>query len=112
MNKYKANFLWPAEDGSIEFMLYEFANARTEEYRKLQYDIIKTELSQLRDERDKYYDGVQNEIGKNIELEAERDRLRGALEKIRDYEYYIGRNKAELCLLFRRIARGALENSK
>lgn len=33
-NKYKANFLWPHEDGSIEQAGYEFANATVEEYRQ------------------------------------------------------------------------------
>ncbi len=32
--EFKANFLWPHEDGSIEQLGYEFANAKTEEYRK------------------------------------------------------------------------------
>lgn len=32
--KYKANFLWPYEYDSIEALGYEFANAKTEEYRE------------------------------------------------------------------------------
>lgn len=32
--KYKANFLWPHEEGSIVQLGYEFANAKTEEYRE------------------------------------------------------------------------------
>lgn len=34
MTKYKANFLWPHKDGGVEEMGYEFANAKTEEYRR------------------------------------------------------------------------------
>jgi len=33
-DKYKANFLWPYEEDSIEALGYEFANVRTEEYQK------------------------------------------------------------------------------
>lgn len=32
---YRANFLWPHTDGSVEAMGYEFANANTEAYRKM-----------------------------------------------------------------------------
>lgn len=39
--KYKANFLWPYESGSLEELLYEFANAKTEEYQKAIYLGIK-----------------------------------------------------------------------
>lgn len=31
---YKAPFLWPCEEGSVEQAGYEFANAKTEDYRK------------------------------------------------------------------------------
>jgi len=37
---YKANFLWPADKDSIEEAGYEFANAMTEEYQKLWWDIL------------------------------------------------------------------------
>lgn len=36
----KADFLWPCEDDSIEEAGYEFANARTEQYRKLWWNIL------------------------------------------------------------------------
>jgi len=39
--EYKADFLWPAEDGTLESYLYEFANAGTEAYRKEIYLAIK-----------------------------------------------------------------------
>lgn len=32
--KPRADFLWPHEDGSLEALGYEFANAKTEEYRR------------------------------------------------------------------------------
>lgn len=37
---YLAEFLWPHDCGTIEQAGYEFANARTEEYRKLWWDIL------------------------------------------------------------------------
>lgn len=40
MPEYKANFLWPHEDGSVEQAGYEFANAQTEAYRKQWWDIL------------------------------------------------------------------------
>lgn len=39
-NRYKANWCWASED-SMDGLLYEFANAKTEEYRKAIYDCIK-----------------------------------------------------------------------
>ena len=38
--KYKANFLWPHLPDSIEQAGYEFANALTEEYRSMCWDIL------------------------------------------------------------------------
>jgi hypothetical protein len=37
---YKADFLWPGDKDSIEEAGYEFANARTEGYQKLWWDIL------------------------------------------------------------------------
>jgi len=37
--QYKANFLWESEN-EIDKLLYEFANCRTEEYRKEMYEAI------------------------------------------------------------------------
>jgi hypothetical protein len=37
---YKANFLWPHNDGSIEESGYELVNGRTEKYRKQWWDIL------------------------------------------------------------------------
>lgn len=37
---YKANFLWPPKEGSIEEAGYEFVNAQTEAYRKLAWGIL------------------------------------------------------------------------
>ena len=45
--KYKCDFLWPCEDGSLDQMLYELANARTEEYRKVWCDNIRSRLAGL-----------------------------------------------------------------
>lgn len=42
---YKANFLWPHEDGSLEQLGYEFANANTEEYREEVWKEIIARLS-------------------------------------------------------------------
>ena len=36
----KANFLWPHYPESIEEAGYEFANAKTEEYRQQWWDIL------------------------------------------------------------------------
>lgn len=33
-DEYRANFLWPHEEGSIEQLGYEFANGKTEKYLK------------------------------------------------------------------------------
>ena len=34
MNDYRAEFLWPHEDDSVEEAGYEFANAQTDAFRK------------------------------------------------------------------------------
>lgn len=38
--KYRAEFLWKAEEGSVEEAGYEFVNAGTEEYRKEMWDVL------------------------------------------------------------------------
>lgn len=49
---YKANFLWPHEEGSLAQAGYEFANGGTEEYRKVWWRILllraRTPNSELR----------------------------------------------------------------
>lgn len=42
---YSADFLWPFRDGSVEEAGYEFANAKTEEYQKLWWGILKSRLT-------------------------------------------------------------------
>lgn len=37
---YKANFLWPYDEGSLQQAGYEFANGRTEAYRKVWWRIL------------------------------------------------------------------------
>lgn len=37
---YRANFLWPHDKGTIEEAGYEFANGRTEAYRKWWWEIL------------------------------------------------------------------------
>lgn len=44
MSEDKANFLWPHDENSKEQAGYEFANAQTEEYRKLWWDILTESL--------------------------------------------------------------------
>ena len=46
--KHKANFLWPHNDESIEALGYEFANAKTEEYREEMWKGIMSEIESLR----------------------------------------------------------------
>jgi hypothetical protein len=46
--KYKAEFLWPNEDGSVEEAGYEFANARTDNYQRQWWRIL---LDRAKDER-------------------------------------------------------------
>lgn len=41
---YRADFLWGKEAGSIEEAGYEFANARTEEYREFWWKILKARI--------------------------------------------------------------------
>lgn len=41
---YRANFLWPFVDGTIEEAGYEFANGKTEGYRKAWWKILKARL--------------------------------------------------------------------
>lgn len=41
---YRANFLWPFEDDSIEEAAYEFANGKTEAYQKEWYEILKERI--------------------------------------------------------------------
>lgn len=43
-DRYKANWCWASED-SMDGLLYEFANAKTEEYRKAIYDCIKSSMN-------------------------------------------------------------------
>jgi len=38
--EYRANFLWPHDDNSIEEAGYEFVNARDEEYRRSWWRIL------------------------------------------------------------------------
>lgn len=44
---YRADFLWPFKQGSIEEAAYEFANGTTEDYVKLWFDILVTRLGKL-----------------------------------------------------------------
>lgn len=43
---YRANFLWPHGDDSVNEAGYEFANARTEEYRKQWWEILLSRAAQ------------------------------------------------------------------
>lgn len=49
--EFRANFLWPYEDDSIENAGYEFANGKTEAYRKQWWDILVERISQEEAER-------------------------------------------------------------
>ena len=51
--EYKANFLWPHDGKGIEFLGYEFANAKTESYRK---EIWQGIIELLQSERQKVID--------------------------------------------------------
>lgn len=42
--KYRANFLWPCADGSIEQAAYEFANGYDEEYLHMWWDELCTRI--------------------------------------------------------------------
>ena len=39
--KYKADFLWPHDEDTVESLLYEFANSKADSYQKFIYDEIK-----------------------------------------------------------------------
>ena len=43
-NDYKAEFLWPNKPGSIEQAGYEFANAKTEQYQRDWWEILKERI--------------------------------------------------------------------
>jgi hypothetical protein len=58
---YRANFLWPYEDGSIEALGYEFANGKTEAYRKEVWEALVRQLAEAR-EREK--------VAVNLAMEA------------------------------------------
>lgn len=47
--KYMTDFLWPHSPGTLEELLYEFANCKTEEYRKETYKKIKELFGQPRE---------------------------------------------------------------
>lgn len=47
MGEYKADFLWPHEKGSVEQAGYEFANAKTEEYREQWWNILIERIAQV-----------------------------------------------------------------
>ena len=42
--KYRANFLWPHEEDSIEALGYEFANANTEEYQRVCWEELVSKI--------------------------------------------------------------------
>lgn len=44
--EWKADFLWPCEDGSVEEAGFEFANAKTEEFRRIWWSILLGRLPQ------------------------------------------------------------------
>ena len=62
---YKANFLWGFEDSSLESIGYEFCNAKTEEYCRMQWGFLKEKIEEI-----------------NEETAAERDRLRAILKRV------------------------------
>lgn len=43
-SQYRANFLWPHDDDSIEEAGYEFANANTEAYREEWWLLLKDRI--------------------------------------------------------------------
>lgn len=51
--KYRANFLWPHKDHSVEEAGYGFANAKTEGYQKLVWHIL---LKRAKAQNDKLTD--------------------------------------------------------
>jgi hypothetical protein len=46
---YRANFLWPPEEDSIEEAGYEFANGITEEYQKQWWEFLKTRIRECKE---------------------------------------------------------------
>ncbi len=46
-SKYRADFLWPCEEGSIEQAGYEFANGLTEDYRQSWWLILCSRIAEL-----------------------------------------------------------------
>ena len=64
MSEYRAEFLWPHEEGSIEALGYEFANAKTEGYRQKIWDALLDSLPHAK---------------RIAALEAEVGRLRNAI---------------------------------
>jgi hypothetical protein len=48
--RHRAEFLWPADDGSIEAIGYEFANAKTEEYRHEMWNTLLAALKSRSDD--------------------------------------------------------------
>jgi regulator of replication initiation timing len=92
MSEYKANFLWPNIEGSLEMHGYEFANAGTEGYRRIHWDAIvckiadlEKQLQEAKQSIDKFI-GEENEgVGDSIELlKAENASLRAKLDEYRD----------------------------
>ena len=47
-DKYRASFLWPPEEGSIEQAGYEFANANTPAYQELRWNILVESMMESR----------------------------------------------------------------
>ena len=82
-SKYKAEFLWPHEDGSIEEAGYEFANGKSEDYVKKWWEILL--------ERALGYDAVNCAVVKKLDL---RTVLRNA-SFIDDHESNCTRNQWE-----------------
>ena len=51
-NNYRANFLWPHEEGSVEQDGYEFANAKTEGMQKAQWEEIIARINKLKQDNE------------------------------------------------------------
>ena len=77
--RYKASFLWPHEDGSIESLGYEFVNAKTEEFRMHMWDALCKAM---------FEKGREAEINKQLaddvtyELSEQQDKDADAYEEI------------------------------
>jgi hypothetical protein len=80
MSEYKANFLWPHEEDSLESIIYELVNCKTEECREENYGLIVEIIDGLK----RRIDDLEHEVKEYAEQSDEDDEAFRGMMKMRD----------------------------